>query len=147
MASNFLERAGYFEGRNVDISDILCMYEKYGYSYTEAQKAFLKKYAYLDIPYKHPIWENVDMTLRINPIEAQKSLDMEVVEIYNVFFKDELLLIGEIVQEHLSLFLSKQGYFITAIDDCAVNWGNSFETMICNIVSTNKREFLFIHNF
>ena len=50
-----LKDSGYFEGRSVDISHIVQMYENYGYSYNDTQRAFMEKYAYLEIHYDHPI--------------------------------------------------------------------------------------------
>ncbi len=52
-----LEQAGYCEERNVDISDILHMYEECGYHYNAKQKQFIEKYACLEIHYIHPIWK------------------------------------------------------------------------------------------
>ena len=44
-ANNLLRQAGYYEERRVDISDILEMYEKYGYHCNDAQEAFMAHYA------------------------------------------------------------------------------------------------------
>lgn len=108
---NLLKRAGYFEERNVDISAILHMYQEYGYHYNADQKQFIEKYAYLEIHYIHPIWKQ-DMLLRLNPIEAQKTITMDVVEEYNEFLQD----------------------------DCIINWGDNFEIMINKLIAGEKGE-------
>lgn len=48
------------------------------------------------------------MLLRLNPIEAQKKITMDVVEEYNKLLQDDLLIIGDIE------------------DDCLINWGCAF---------------------
>ena len=80
-ANNLLRQAGYYEERRVDISDILEMYEKYGYHCNDAQEAFMAHYAGLEIHYNHPLW-NQDMLLRLDPIKAQSMITMDVVEEY-----------------------------------------------------------------
>ena len=135
----FLERAGYFEERNVDISAILHMYEEYGYHYNADQKRFIEKYAYLEIHYIHPIWKQ-DMLLRLNPIEAQKTITMDVVEEYNEFLQDDLLIIGDIEKENMTLFLSEKGFYFAGYDDCIINWGDHFEIMINKLIAGEKGE-------
>ena len=137
---NFLlEQAGYFEERNVDISAILHMYEECGYHYSDKQKLFIEKYAYLEIHYIHPGWKQ-DMLLRLNPIEAQKIITMDVVEEYNEFLQDDLLIIGDIEKENMTLFLYEKGFYFTAYDDCLINWGEDFEIMISKLLSGEKGE-------
>ncbi|MBD5499405.1 MAG: hypothetical protein HDR11_16940 [Lachnospiraceae bacterium] len=92
--NDLLKQAGYFVEREVDISDILQMYEEYGYHYNTDQETFMKKYAGLEIHYNHPIWKQ-DMLLRLDPIKAQRPITMDVVEEYNEFLKDDLLIIGD----------------------------------------------------
>lgn len=137
--SNFLKQAGYFEGRKIDITDILKMYEEYGYHYNVKQEEFIEKYAYLEIHYNHPIWKQ-DMLLRLDPIEAQRAITMDIVEEYNEFLQDDLLVIGDIEKENLTLFLSKKGFYFAGYDDCLINWGDNFETMFNKIISGEKGE-------
>ena len=134
---NILKQAGYFEGRRVDISDILQMYEECGYHHNANQEAFIEKYACLEIHYNHPIWKQ-DMFLRLNPIEAQRAITMDVVEEYNEFLQDDLLIIGDIEKENMTLFLSKKGFYFTGYDDCLINWGDNFETMLNRLISGEK---------
>lgn len=136
---NLLKRAGYSEERNVDISAILHMYEEYGYHYNADQKQFIEKYAYLEIHYIHPIWKQ-DMLLRLNPIEAQKTITMDVVEAYNEFLQDDLLIIGDIEKENMTLFLSEKGFYFAGYDDCIINWGDNFEIMINKLIAGEKGE-------
>lgn len=137
---NFLlKQAGYFEERNVDISAILHMYKECGYYYNDKQKQFIKKYAYIEIHYIHPIWKQ-DMLLRLNPIEAQRAITMDVIEEYNEFLQDDLLIIGDIEKENLTLFLSEKGFYFTGYDDCLINWGKNFEIMLSKLISGEKGE-------
>ena len=138
-ANILLEKAGYFKERNVDVSAILHMYEECGYHYNVKQRQFVEKYAYLEIHYIHPIWEQ-DMLLRLNPIEAQKSITMDVVEEYNKFLQDDLLIIGDIEKENMTLFLSEKGFYLAGYDDCLINWGDNFEIMFNKLISGEKGE-------
>lgn len=135
---DLLKQAGYFEEREVDISDILQMYEDCGYRYNSDQESFMKKYAGLEIHYNHPIWEQEDMLLRLKPIEAQRPITMDVVEEYNEFLKDDLLIIGDIERENLTLFLSEKGFYFAGYDDCLINFGNNFETMLNMLISGER---------
>lgn len=137
---NFLlQQAGYFKERNVDISAILHMYKEFGYHYNDKQKQFMEKYAYLEIHYTHPIWKQ-DMLLRLNPIEAQKVITLDVVEEYNEFLQDDLLIIGDIERENMTLFLSEKGFYFTGYDDCLINWGQNFKVMLGKLISGEKGE-------
>lgn len=137
---NFLlEQAGYFEDRNVDVSAILRMYEECNYHYDVKQKQFIEKYAYLEIHYIHPIWKQ-DMILRLNPIEAQNTITMDVIEEYNEFLQDSLLIIGDIEKENMTLFLSEKGFYYTGYDDCIINWGNNFQILLNKLISGEKGE-------
>lgn len=134
-----LEKAGFSEERNIDTTAILEMYKKNSYNYYELQVDFIKKYGNLEIHYKHPIWEE-DIVIRLNPIEAQKALTMDVVEEYNEFLGDELLIIGDIDKENITLFMSKRGEFYGAYDDCIIKWGNNFKKMLSDLFRGEKGE-------
>lgn len=132
-----LEIAGYSDERIVDISVIIQMYEECGYRYSDMQKSFVERYGFLEIHYNHPVW-NTDMIIRINPLEAQKVITRDVVEEYNEFLEDDLLIIGDIDKENMTLFLSEQGYFFGGYDDCIINWGNDFNKMLFDLLTGNK---------
>ena len=105
------EQSGYEENRSTDISEILKIYDEYGYIYNEKQKHFMERYAYLEIRYNHPIW-NQEISLRLNPIEAQKTIEMNMVCEYEEFLDDKLLIIGDIDRDNMTLFLSKKRDFL-----------------------------------
>ena len=134
-----LKQAGYYEERSVDICGILQMYDEFGYHYNYEQKAFVKKFAFLQIHYIHPIWKQ-DMIIRLDPLEAQKTISMDVVEEYNEFLQDDLLIIGDIERENMTLFLSDKGFYFTGYDDCLVNWGSDFKEMLSKIALGNRGE-------
>ena len=119
------------------------MYDEYGYHYDDNQKAFIEKYAQLVIHYDHPVWKQ-DILIRLNPIEAQKAITMDVVKGYNEFLQDDLLIIGDIEKENMTLFLSKKGFYYAGFDDCLINWGNDFENMLHKLMSGDKGELMII---
>ncbi len=141
-----LKQAGYFEGRKVDIADILQMYKECGYHYNAGQEAFMEKYAYLEIHYSHPIWKE-DMILRLNPMIAQREIIMDVVEEYNKFLQDDLLIIGDLDKEDMTLFLSEKGFYYAGYDDCLINLGDNFEVMIKMLASGENRGLHILEEF
>lgn len=138
-----LEQAGYFEARKESIKEILKMYIANGYTSNPEQIAFLEKYAFLEIKYTHPIWKQ-EMCLRINPIEAQKIITMDVVEEYNEFLQDKLLIIGDIEKENMTIFLSAEGTIYSGYDDCIIDWGTDFKTFLKNLTSGEKGKMIII---
>lgn len=136
---SILKNAGFSEERIFDITAILEMYKKNSYNYNKLQIDFIKKYGNLEIHYLHPIWKE-DVVVRLNPIEAQKALTMDVVEEYNVFLGDELLIIGDIDKENITLFMSRNGEFYGGYDDCIIKWGNNFEKMLLDLSRGENEE-------
>lgn len=140
---NNLKQADFFKKSSIDISDIIKMYDEYGYHYNDSQKAFIERYAQIEIHYDHPVWKQ-DILIRLNPIEAQKAITMDVVKDYNEFLQDDLLIIGDIEKENMTLFLSEKGFYYAGFDDCLINWGNDFENMIHKLMSGDKGELMII---
>lgn len=138
-----LEQAGYFETREESVEEILKMYMANGYDSNSKQIAFLKKYAFLEIKYTHPIWKQ-EMCLRMNPIEAQKIITMEVVEEYNEFLQDKLLIIGDIEKENMTIFLSEKGTIYSGYDDCIIDWGTDFKTFLKHLINGEKGKLIIL---
>lgn len=69
---------------------------------------------------------------------------MDVVKDYNEFLQDDLLIIGDIEKENMTLFLSEKGFYYAGFDDCLINWGNDFENMIHKLMSGDKGELMII---
>ena len=65
---------------------------------------------------------------------------MDVVEEYNEFLQDDLLIIGDIEKENMTLFLSEKGFYFTGYDDCLINWCDNFEIMLSKLISGEKGE-------
>ena len=106
----------------------------------------MEKYAYLEIHYSHPIWKE-DMILRLNPIVAQREITMDVVEAYDKFLQDNLLIIGDIDKENWTLFLSEKGFYFAGYDDCLKNLGDNFEAMIKMLASGENVELHILEKF
>lgn len=140
---NNMKQADFFKKSSIDISDIIKMYDEYGYHYNDSQKAFIERYAQIEIHYDHPVWKQ-DILIRLDPIEAQKAITMDVVKDYNEFLQDDLLIIGDIEKENMTLFLSEKGFYYAGFDDCLINWGNDFENMIHKLMSGDKGELMII---
>jgi hypothetical protein len=138
-----LEQAGYFETRKESVEEILKMYMANGYDSNSKQITFLEKYAFLEIRYTHPIWKQ-EMCLRMNPIEAQKIITMDVVEEYNEFLQDKLLIIGDIEKENMTIILSEKGTIYSGYDDCIIDWGTDFKTFLKHLINGEKGKLIII---
>lgn len=143
IVDELLKKAGYCSKREVDLSDVLQMYTKYGYIYTDEQLEFLNKYCYLKIEYIHPIW-NESVLLDINPIKAQRPIEINTIQNYNDYLHDELLIIGEVEAEEMTLYLSKKGYFFGCFDDSIIKWGNDFKKMLLYLVKGKKGKYMML---
>lgn len=78
-----------------------------------------KRINVVEIRYSHSIW-NQEISLRLNPIEAQKVIEINMVYEYNEFLDDKLLIIGDIERDNMTLFLSERGIFYSCFDNCII---------------------------
>ena len=83
IMSELLESAGYTKERTIDVTSIVKMYAENGYHYNDKQIDFIRSFGNLEIHYNHPVW-NEDMVIKIDPIEAQKTITMDIVEDWSV---------------------------------------------------------------
>lgn len=143
MVDKLLKKSGYYNGREVDLTDILEMYKKYGYTYTDKQLEFLKEYCYLKIEYTHPVWKHLTVTMDLNPIKkAQEPIALSWIPDYNNYLDDELLIIGDIESENMTLYLSKKGHFFGCFDDCIIDWGDDFKNMLLCLVKGKRGKYM-----
>lgn len=140
---NILKQSGWELGRRVEISDIKKMYDENGYKWNNLQIDFVSEYAYLELTYQHPVWKQ-DVTLNMNPIIAQKSIDMDVVEEYEAYFGQMFLVVGEIERENMTIFIDASGELYGAYDDCVIKWGNDFCRMLSNLIDGVKGELVIV---
>lgn len=140
---NILKNAGWSECRNVDISSIVNMYNENGYIYSKKQLSFMNRYAFLKIDYMHPLW-NEKISLVLDPIKAQESIFMSVVKSYEEYLNEHLIIIGEICEENMTLYLSNKGIFYAGYDNCIINFGVSFEKMLYNLANGIKGDLILI---
>lgn len=140
---NMLKQSGWELGRSVEISEIKKMYDENGYTYGQLQIDFICEYAYLELIYQHPVWKQ-DITLLMNPIVAQKSVDMDVVEEYESYFGQSFLVVGEIERENMTIFIDDSGELYGVYDDCVIKWGKDFPQMLENLINGVKGELVII---
>ncbi len=140
---NMLKQSGWVNGRNVEIDEIEKMYDENGYIYNQSQIAFVREYAYLELVYEHPVWKQ-NITLLMNPIIAQKSIDMDVVEEYESHFNEKFLVIGEIERENMTIFIDTMGELYGAYDDCVIKWGKGFHQLLYNLINGIRGEIVII---
>ena len=142
-AEAILKQSGWKEGRKTEIKDIENMYDYNGYTYNLLQINFVMEYAYLKIKYQHPIWKQ-EIELLMNPIVAQKAIDMDNVKEYEEFFNQKFLIVGEIEKENMTIFIDELGELYGAYDDCVIKWGNDFHKMLNSLVNGVKGKLFII---
>lgn len=136
---NMIRKSGCNLTRKVEISDIINMYDRNGYTYNQLQIDFISEYANLELTYCHPVWKQ-EVTLLMNPIIAQKSIDMDIVQEYESYFNQSFLVIGEIERENMTIFIDATGELYGAYDDCVIKWGKDFSEMLDKIINGEKGE-------
>ena len=142
-AEDILKKAGWETDRRVEISAIRSLYDESGYTYNQLQIDFISEYAYLNLVYLHPLWKR-DVELCMNPIVAQKSVDMNVVRRYESYFNQTFLVVGEIERENMTVFIDDIGELYGAYDDCVIKWGDNFQKMLNNLINGVKGELVIV---
>ncbi len=98
---------------------------------------------YLEIKYMSPIWKQ-EVILSLNPLNAQDQITYDIIEDYEEFLEESLLIIGEIERENMTLLLAKTGNFYGAYDDCIIKWGTDFKVFIYNLINGIKGDMVII---
>lgn len=78
----------------------------------------------------------------LDPIKAQEPIALSWIPRYNNYLDDELLIIGEIESEEMTLYLSKKGYFFGCFDDCIIDWGDDFKNMLLCLVKGKRGKYM-----
>lgn len=143
IIEEILKQSGWKLGRKVEITDIKKMYDYNEYIYNLLQINFVMEYAYLEIKYQHPVWKQ-EVKLSINPVVAQKMIDMDSVKEYEEFFSRKFLIVGEIEKENMTIFIDELGELYGVYDDCVIKWGNDFHKMLNSLVSGTKGELIML---
>ncbi|MBE5975511.1 SUKH-3 domain-containing protein [Lacrimispora xylanisolvens] len=138
-----LRESGWEVGRKANLERIKRLYFDSEYVWNDIQNIFLKEYAYLEIKYMSPIWKQ-EVILSLNPLNAQDQITYDIIEDYEEFLEESLLIIGEIERENMTLLLSKTGNFYGAYDDCIIEWGTDFKVFIYDLINGIKGDMVII---
>ena len=138
-----LRESGWEVGRNANLEEIKRLYFDPEYVWNEIQNIFLTEYAYLEIKYMSPIWKQ-EVVLSLNPLNAQDQITYDIIEDYEEFLEESLLIIGEIERENMTLLLAKTGNFYGAYDDYIIKWGTDFKVLIYNLINGIKGDMVII---
>ena len=134
----------------VDVSELSQELLKLGYHINDLQKDFLIKYATIEFNFPNPkLKKGINDLIRLrnpehkfdvslekkyrpsfDPLEAATSILRYVIEEYENGIGKKLLIIGQLENENISLFISEDGYFYGGFDENIIEYGNSFEKMI-----------------
>ncbi len=153
-----LNDIGWKNHSNNDIEELTINLKNLGYSINCLQKNFLIKYANIEFNFYNPKLKGYSINdliklrnpehkfnseieskyrLSFNPIEAAESILYYVVQEYEKTLNKRLLIIGQLENENISLFISEDGYFYGGYDENIIEYGDSFEKMIYSIIQDN----------
>ncbi|MDF3027594.1 MAG: immunity protein [Fluviicola sp.] len=132
----YLEQAGWYENRNIDISCMISEYEQLGFRIpNNFIQSFLMEYGNLRIEFRNDNESYSD--IRINPDAGFQFIDSEYLAVLEKIVADNLLPIGSIHSDHLGLLVSFKGKFYLLGDDGIYHLGDDFLN-VCETVFLQK---------
>lgn len=136
-----LTDAGWYYNRMIDISDIEKFLLKENYIIFESAKTFLIEYGMMKITFINPrSGKNVEMD-----IDTRKTTTFRtVIDAYGRHFDTKMLPIAEIERLSMTVCISEEGQFYGGCDESLVKLGDNFEDALINLITSTKREKIFI---
>ncbi|WP_339158702.1 SUKH-3 domain-containing protein [Paenibacillus sp. FSL W8-0186] len=130
-----LQKAGWFEGRVVNISQYTEILDDEGYFVFGSAINFLKEYGGLIIEFENPERLGSYLKLIIDPIEASSSIFRELSKRYERYCNEPFVIFGEIPLMDMTWYISLSGLFYGGNDDFLICLGNDFYQVLNNIIT------------
>ncbi|WHX31874.1 SUKH-3 domain-containing protein [Brevibacillus agri] len=143
---DLLQKAGWFNGREVDISQYLDFLKDEEYYVFKGATDFLKEYGGLIIQFENPKRLDSYLTLNINPIDAASSIFREVSKRYERYCNESFVIVGEIPLMEMTWYISSSGTFYGGNDDFLIRLGDDFCQALHNIVSGVKLDVITVED-
>ncbi|WP_049895212.1 SUKH-3 domain-containing protein [Paenibacillus antibioticophila] len=141
-----LQNAGWFEGRNVDISGYVEFLNEEEYFVFERAADFLTEYGGLTIQFENPKRLGSYLHLTIDPINAGKSILRELSKRYENHCKESFVIIGEVSLMDMTWYISSTGAFYGGNDDFLIRLGDNFCQSVLNLISGEEFEVVTIED-
>ncbi|WP_432776110.1 SUKH-3 domain-containing protein [Brevibacillus gelatini] len=143
---DLLQKAGWFKGREVDISQYLDFLKDEEYYIFKGATDFFKEYGGLIIQFENPKRLGSYLTLNINPIDAASSIFREVSKRYERYCNESFVIVGEIPLMEMTWYISSSGAFYGGNDDFLIHLGDDFCQALHNIVSGVKLDVITVED-
>lgn len=127
-ALTLLHEAGWFPGRNVDVTGDLAVLTAEGFEITTAAHDFLREYSGLDIT-----WETKDNPLIVNGATVARDADVGWCEAYSTEIGSRLVPVAEYA--HMTLYVDPDGGLWGGV-------GNEYGQVGSSLVDVIERIFL-----
>lgn len=145
-----LSKAGWYEGRKIDISEKVKRLEALGYEVFDQAKLFLQEFDNLRLPHIPPyyperydykgereyIYNNFNVSWFIKVLENESPEDREWI-FENQFTapesKEKTIPIGDLSDGHMFLFITESGRIVT---DITIK-GNTIEEGVSNVIKNS----------
>lgn len=139
-----LENSGWNEKRKVNVNETVSLLQSEGYIINNNQMEFLKQYEGLEIEFDNPRLPSTKETLKMKPKEASAIVFRSLVEEYEKYCGTAFLIVGEIEQENMTVYMDNKGDFYGGYDDCLIKLGSDFEKSLFNLVNGIKLKVMYI---
>ncbi|MBP1044534.1 SUKH-3 domain-containing protein [Vagococcus sp. BWB3-3] len=115
-------------------STLIKLSEK-GYQLNDLQRNFLKAYDGIEIGFNSPRAQGYREKLVINASKVAGTVLRYMVEEYEEHTEKKLLIVGEIPEEDMSIYISEDGFFYGCNGDILIDFGDSFERFVYIIIN------------
>lgn len=122
-----LEKAGWYQGRNIDISEYERSLTDDGYIMTETAREFLRSFGGLTVIHPHAKVANYDDRFHLNPLIAIPEVCRERIETYFERVGEKLIVIGHAYREGMILTISESGRIFASRDELLVKLGDNYK--------------------
>lgn len=138
-----LIEAGWFEGRNIEIDEIIEKYKEREFELSIQNIIFLKEYGLLQFEFKNknPMFNDI-VYKHFNPIKTlgknlyKKSLEYLEDE-YDIEGIEKAIPIGETDNGNMIILCIENNVFYGYTDGCLVKYGNTVEDMLECLIGEN----------
>lgn len=142
--TDLLIRSGWQKGRKVNVDNIILDLVKEGYNVNEAQTQFLTEFNGISVSFINPRLNSSTEILTLDALKASSTTMRSLVSEYEEYFNSTFVIIGEIEQENMTLYIDNKGEFYGGFDDCVIKLGIEFDECLFNIVSGVKLDIIYI---
>ncbi|MGE5417110.1 MAG: SUKH-3 domain-containing protein [Acidobacteriota bacterium] len=125
LVEQLLLNSGWFEGRNVDITDAKEYLTEQGYIINDKAEKFLGEFMLLKISFKNPRNNEYLNTIEIDP--RNTGIFKSVIDAYGRHCNCNMIPVADLPQHGMTICITEQGEFYGGYDDWLLKLGDSFD--------------------